>query len=167
MKYYNFPFPGLSPLLIRHSRSYGIFTKKISPHLVSLIKVEGLFSPYIVIIFDIVNSYIIVGLALHIFEALIEQIKPILFNIRLSSQLVQQLCDKCCSHLKCFVGARKRRQWVHQCNASCNFVGRLFCPSAAGTLTRVWQGGDLLMAHRCFFGWVWCEVALICIGQIQ
>ena len=43
-------------LIIRHSRSYGDFTKKISPHLVSLIKVEGLFSPYIVTNFDIVNN---------------------------------------------------------------------------------------------------------------
>ena len=34
----------------------GIFTKKNSSHLVSLIKVEGLFSPYIVTHFDIVNS---------------------------------------------------------------------------------------------------------------
>ena len=43
--------------LIRHSRSYGgISRKKSSPHLVSLIKVEGLFSPYIVTNFDIVNS---------------------------------------------------------------------------------------------------------------
>ena len=31
--------------LIRHSRSCGDFSKNISPHLVSLIKVEGLFSP--------------------------------------------------------------------------------------------------------------------------
>ena len=43
-------------LIIRHSRSYGDFTKKISPHLVSLIMVEGLFSPYIVTNFDIVNN---------------------------------------------------------------------------------------------------------------
>ena len=34
----------------------GISRKKSSPHLVSLIKVEGLFSPYIVTNFDIVNS---------------------------------------------------------------------------------------------------------------
>ena len=34
----------------------GFSGKKFSPHLVSLIKVEGLFSPYIVINFDIVNS---------------------------------------------------------------------------------------------------------------
>jgi hypothetical protein len=61
-------------LIIRHSRSYGDFTKKISPHLVSLIKVEGLFSPYFVTNFDIV------GLALHVFEAFIEQIKPILLS---------------------------------------------------------------------------------------
>ena len=33
-----------------------IARKKCPPHLVSLIKVEGLFSPYIVVIFDIVNS---------------------------------------------------------------------------------------------------------------
>ena len=33
-----------------------ISRKKSSPHLVSLIKVEGLFSPYIVTNFDIVNS---------------------------------------------------------------------------------------------------------------
>ena len=34
----------------------GISRKKSPPHLVSLIKVEGLFSPYIVTHFDIVNS---------------------------------------------------------------------------------------------------------------
>ena len=34
----------------------GISRKKFSSHLVSLIKVEGLFSPYIVTHFDIVNS---------------------------------------------------------------------------------------------------------------
>ena len=34
----------------------GFSGKKFRPHLVSLIKVEGLFSPYIVVIFDIVNS---------------------------------------------------------------------------------------------------------------
>ena len=34
----------------------GISRKKSSPHLVSLIKVEGLFSPYIVTNFDIVNN---------------------------------------------------------------------------------------------------------------
>ena len=33
-----------------------IARKKCPPHLVSLIKVEGLFSPYIVTHFDIVNS---------------------------------------------------------------------------------------------------------------
>ena len=52
----------------------GISRKKSPPHLVSLIKVEGLFSPYIVTNFDIV------GLALHVFEAFIEQIKPILLS---------------------------------------------------------------------------------------
>ena len=40
----------------RYCRSYGDFPKKISPRLVSLIKVEGLFAPYIISIFDIVNS---------------------------------------------------------------------------------------------------------------
>ena len=34
----------------------GISRKKSSPHLVSLIKGEGVFSPYIVTNFDIVNS---------------------------------------------------------------------------------------------------------------
>ena len=53
------------PICLLFGRSYGDFTKKISPHLVSLIKVEGLFSPYIVTNFDIV------GLALHVFEALL------------------------------------------------------------------------------------------------
>jgi hypothetical protein len=48
-------YPESGPF-IRQSRSYGIFTKKNSSHLVSLIKVEGLFSPYIVTNFDIVNS---------------------------------------------------------------------------------------------------------------
>ena len=42
--------------LRRYCRSYGDFPKKISPHLVTLIKVEGLFAPYIISIFDIVNS---------------------------------------------------------------------------------------------------------------
>ena len=48
-------------LIIRHSRSYGDFTKKISPHLVSLIKVEGLFSPKTInFTFVKLHTYIII-----------------------------------------------------------------------------------------------------------
>ena len=42
---------GIADLIIT-----GSFGKKCATHLVSLIKVEGLFAPYIVVIFDIVNS---------------------------------------------------------------------------------------------------------------
>ena len=44
--------------LIRHSRSSSsfLYLEKCRTHLVSLIKVEGLLVPYIVINFDIINS---------------------------------------------------------------------------------------------------------------
>ena len=42
---------GIADLIIT-----GSFGKKCATHLISLIKVEGLFAPYIVINFDIVNS---------------------------------------------------------------------------------------------------------------
>jgi len=47
----HYPFEGIFGIA-----DHGILREKFSPHLVSLIKVQGLFSPYIVVIFDIVNS---------------------------------------------------------------------------------------------------------------
>ena len=67
-------------MIIRHSRSYGDFPKKISSHLVSLIKVEGLISPYIVTHFDIVKLRI-VGLALRTVGPFIGRNKPIFLSL--------------------------------------------------------------------------------------
>ena len=66
-------------MIIRHSRSYGDFPEKISSHLVSLIKVEGLISPYIVTHFDIVKIRI-VGLALRTVGPFIGRNKPIFLS---------------------------------------------------------------------------------------
>ena len=52
--HYYITFEGI--LLFGISDLTGFSRKKIPPHLVSLIKVDGLFAPYIVINFDIVNS---------------------------------------------------------------------------------------------------------------
>ena len=52
--HYYITFEGI--LLFGISDLTGFSRKIIPPHLVSLIKVDGLFAPYIVINFDIVNS---------------------------------------------------------------------------------------------------------------
>ena len=66
-------------LWFRHSRSYGDFPKKISSHLVSLIKVEGLISQYIVTHFDIVKLRI-VGLTLRTVGPFNGRNKPIFLS---------------------------------------------------------------------------------------
>ena len=57
----------------------GISRKKSPPHLVSLIKVEGLFSPYIVTHFDIVHSESLVLRYIQLVPSL-DGIKPIFLS---------------------------------------------------------------------------------------